>query len=291
MTDETAHGEHAIPAAGRRPVRGLTYHGDDGTELFAAALGTGPVVVLLHGGGPDHHSLVPLARRLAARHRVVLPDVRGYGRSRCPDPARHTWTRYAADVIALLDHQHTDHAVLGGTGLGSSITLRACQEHPDRVRGAILISVEDIEDDQAKVAETAFLDAFAHRARTHGLQAAWAPVLPTLTPLITTLVADAIARSDPDSVAAAAAIGHDRLVRSPADLAAITTPTLVIPGADHRHPAAVADAVVRALPHAHLAPVAMTADLRTAEDLADAVAPAITAFLDRLPGNRRTSRA
>lgn len=281
MPAETPH-DHST-SGGDQPVRGFTYRGHDGVALFAAAVGAGPVVVLMHGGGPDHRSLVPLARRLAGRYSVVLPDVRGYGRSHCTDPDRHTWSRYAADVTALLDHLGTDRAVVGGTGLGSSIALRTCLDHPRRVRGAVLISVEDIEDDEAKAAETAFMDAFAHRVRTEGIEAAWAPILPTLAPVITALVADAIPRSHPESVAAAAAIGRDRLVGCAADLAAITAPALVIPGTDHRHPTAVAEAVVRTLPHARLAPVAMTADLRTADDLADAFAPAVAAFLDRLP--------
>ena len=65
--------------------------GADGTTLYAASFGEGPHLVLLHGGGPDHRSLLPLGRRLADRYTVVLPDVRGYGRSVCTDPTRHTW--------------------------------------------------------------------------------------------------------------------------------------------------------------------------------------------------------
>jgi len=57
----------------------------------------------MHGGGPDHRSLVPLAERLSGEAPVVLPDVRGYGRSVCTDPARHTWAQYSDDMIALLD--------------------------------------------------------------------------------------------------------------------------------------------------------------------------------------------
>lgn len=88
----------------------LTYRGSDGCPLHAriinpaggsATVGGSPVLVLLHGGGPDHHSLVHLARRLADGYTVVLPDVRGYGRSVCTDSSRHTWAQYTDDVIAL----------------------------------------------------------------------------------------------------------------------------------------------------------------------------------------------
>ncbi|WP_410660449.1 alpha/beta fold hydrolase [Amycolatopsis sp. lyj-112] len=257
----------------------ITYHGSDGCPLFAAILGSGPPLVLMHGGGPDHHSLLPLARQLTDRHTVVLPDVRGYGRSVCTDPARHTWTRYADDVTALLDHLGEQRAVVGGTGLGATITQRTCLEHPSRARAAILISVEDIEDDEAKRAEIAFMDAFAARVRTEGVEAAWAPILPHLAPVIGALVRDAIPRSDPASVAAAAAIGRDRSFRSVDDLAAITTPTLIFPGMDQRHPTALAENAARIMPDGHLAPVSLSSTLRTAEDLAEAFAPAIRRFL------------
>lgn len=257
----------------------FSYHGVDGWPLHGATTGSGPAVVLLHGGGPDHHSLAPLAARLANRYTVVLPDVRGYGRSVCADPARHTWAQYADDVAALLDHLGVSSAVVGGTGLGSTITLRACVAHPDRIAAAVLISVEDIEDDHAKQAEIEFMDAFADRVRTAGIQAAWEPVLGDLAPVIAALVRDAIPRSNPESIAAAAAIGRDRAFRSVDELAGIAAPTLIFPGIDHRHPTALAETLARLLRNGRLAPAVFSADLRDAQGLAAAVAPAIREFL------------
>jgi 3-oxoadipate enol-lactonase len=268
----------------------ITYAGKDGCPLHAVVLGEGPVLVLLHGGGPDHHSLVPMARGLADIGTVVLPDVRGYGRSVCADPACHTWDRYVSDVIALLDHLGIQQAALGGTGLGGTITLRTTCAHPDRIAAGVVISVEDIEDDEAKEAEIAFMDSFADRVRTQGIEAAWAPVLPDLVPVIGTLVRDAIPRSDPASIAAAAAIGHDRSFRSVDELAAITVPMLIVPGADQRHPAALAENVARILPAGRLAPVGLSGDLYTADDFARAVVPAIRDFLATALGSEAGGR-
>ncbi|GAA3623672.1 hypothetical protein GCM10022419_131640 [Nonomuraea rosea] len=261
----------------------FAYQGGDGCPLYATTVGSaGPPLLLLHGGGPDHHSLLPLAHRLADLHTVILPDVRGYGRSICADPARHTWDQYTCDVISLMDHLGIESAALGGTGLGATVTLRAALAHPDRVRAAILIGVEDIEDDPAKEAETAFLDAFAARVLADGIEAAWAPILEQFPPVIGALVRDAIPRSDPASIAAAAAIGHDRAFRDIDELAAVRSPALVIPGTDARHPTELAEHVVRILRQGHLAPVSVSSDLRSADDLAAAVAPAVRAFLSGL---------
>src|SRR3546814_4869755 len=65
----------------------------------------------------------------------------------------------------------------------------------------MLISLEDIEDDAAKQAEIVFMEAFAARVHSGGLDAAWNPILPNLR--------EALPDADPASTAAAAAIGSD----------------------------------------------------------------------------------
>jgi 3-oxoadipate enol-lactonase len=266
----------------------FTYCGSDGCPLYATTIdsagksqtaGESPVVVLLHGGGPDHRSLIPLAQQLADCHTVVLPDIRGYGRSVCANPSRHTWAQYADDVIALLDHLGVRRAILGGAGLGTTISLRTAVAHPERVRALVLISIEDVEDDEKKEAEIAFMVAFADRVRAEGIEAAWEPILGNLAPIIGAMVREAIPRSNPASIAAAAAIGHDRSFRSPDELAVITAPTLIIPGIDQRHPAALAECLAHILPKGKLALVKLSAGLRTDDDFAQAFAPIIREFL------------
>ncbi|MBO0847959.1 MAG: alpha/beta hydrolase [Pseudonocardia sp.] len=267
-------------------MRDVTYTGRDGCALYAASVGHGPPVVLLHGGGPDHRSLLPLAHRLADSYHVVLPDVRGYGRSVCADPARHTWAGYVDDVAALCDHLGVDTVVLGGTGLGATVSLRAALAHPERVRAQVLISVEDIERDEAKRAEIEVMEAFARRVRTDGVEEAWATILVELAPIIGSMVRDAIPRCDPESVAAAAAIGRDRSFRTVEELAPIMAPTLIFPGVDQRHPTRLAERLAELLPNGQLARTAFGTQLRTAEELASAVAPTIRTFLVGLGADR-----
>jgi pimeloyl-ACP methyl ester carboxylesterase len=266
----------------------LAFRGSDGCPLYAAVINhTGKpaagaedeVLVLMHGGGPDHHSLVPLARHFTDRYSVVLPDIRGYGRSVCTDPARHTWAQYSNDVVSLLDYLGVRRAIVGGAGIGTTISLRTAVTYPGRVHALVLISVEDIEDDQAKDAEIALLDSFATRVRAEGIEAGWEPLLKNLPPIVGSMVREAIPRSDPASIAAAAAIGHDRSFRHPGELAVITAPTLIIPGIDERHPTALAEHLARIIPKGRLASVTMSADLYTADDFARSFAPAIRDFL------------
>lgn len=269
-------------------TRTVSHSVSDGCELFAAVLpnndaipleSANPPIILLHGGGPDHRMFLPLAQRLARRGVVVLPDVRGYGKSICTDPNCHTWARYARDVVDLLDCLELPSAVIGGAGLGSTISLRTAIAFPERVQALVLISVEDIEDDAAKAKEIDFMDAFAERVRTEDIEAGWRPILPMLAPLIGELVREAIPRCQPDSIAAAAAIGHDRSFQSIDELKVLKAPTLIFPGMDARHPLSLAEALARLLPRGRMADVRLTSDMLTAEDLARSFYPAIERFL------------
>lgn len=246
--------------------------------LCESSEATAPWMIFLHAGGPDHHSLMPLAQMMEG-FRAALPDVRGYGRSLCRDPSKHRWTQYVEDVTTLLDALGTSSAVLVGVGLGATIALRTTLAYPDRIRALVLISVEDIHDEEGQRAEAALLDAFANQARQVGVRATWEPILAQMPSVVGALVRDAIPRSDAESIIAALAIGHDRAFRNADELVGITAPTLIIPGADARHPAALATYLARSLRHGHLADVDLTQPLCDAEQFALACAPAIRAFL------------
>ncbi len=266
----------------------FTYSYGDNWPLYAKSLElngehnrSAPLLILLHGGGPDHNSLIPLAKQLAFLHTVILPDIRGYGLSVCTDPAFHTWAQYANDVSNLMDTIDASAAIVGGAGLGSTISLRTALAYPGRVKALVLISVEDIEDDNAKKAEIAFMEDFANRVRNFGIEKAWEPILKDLSPIIESMVRDAIPRSNPGSIAAAAAIGYDRSFRNVKELSSISVPTLIIPGMDWRHPITLAQELAKILPKGYLASVTLSEKLKTEEDFANCFAPIIQNFLSQ----------
>lgn len=265
--------------------------GRDGWAMRGEVIGSGELVVMLHGGGPDHRSMRPLADRLAHRYRVALPDIRGYGASICRDPALHRWEQYVDDTIATVAALNETSAHLVGAGLGGTIALRTCLRDPRMVRSAVIISAEAIEDDDGKAADTQLMDHFADRVRSTGLHSAWDLFLPHLQPLIANLVREALPRADAESAAAAAAIGHDRAFTSLDELALIITPTLVIAGADSRHPTDLAQALADTLAHGRLAEVAMPEHLADAEQMAEAFAPAIADSLSAVEPTRNDHRS
>jgi len=73
-----------------------------GARIRVRIGGTGPLVVLLHGYPQTGAMWHRIAARLAARHTVAVPDLRGYGASECFDED-FSFRAMAADVAALLD--------------------------------------------------------------------------------------------------------------------------------------------------------------------------------------------
>ncbi|MBS9534736.1 alpha/beta fold hydrolase [Mycobacterium sp. M1] len=113
-----------------------------GKPLFVAEVGAGPVLVLLHGGGPGASGVSNFSRNidaLASHFRVVVPDMPGYGRSakgvNQVDPFG-----YLADMIrGLLDELGVDTAHLAGNSYGGAAALRLALDTPHRVTKLVLM--------------------------------------------------------------------------------------------------------------------------------------------------------
>ena len=109
-----------------------------GVRLEVATSGPSgaPVVLLLHGNGPNWRQFEPQLASLADRWRVVAPSLRGHGASTLPsEPTRTDLTveRLAADVLVLLDHLHVERVHLVGNSLGGLVGLELAATHPDRL--------------------------------------------------------------------------------------------------------------------------------------------------------------
>ncbi|KAK3676022.1 hypothetical protein LTR78_004214 [Recurvomyces mirabilis] len=63
-----------------------------------------PTLLLLHFCGGSNTTFLPLAKHLSTKHTVIVPSLRGYGRSSRPaNPEAYHLTNYASDVVTLLD--------------------------------------------------------------------------------------------------------------------------------------------------------------------------------------------
>lgn len=99
----------------------------------------GPPVLLLHGLGATNASLLPVLSDLAADHRVLAPDLPGFGASQAPGgPYNSAW--FAAWVEAFQVATGCRGAVLLGNSLGGRIALEVGLTHPASVSALVLLN-------------------------------------------------------------------------------------------------------------------------------------------------------
>jgi 3-oxoadipate enol-lactonase len=97
-----------------------------------------PALVLLHAFPLDHHVWKDVRGILAERHRVILLDFRGFGRSQSA-PGPYSMDLLAADVAAVLDSLGVERAVVGGASMGGYVALAFLAAYPERVAGLALV--------------------------------------------------------------------------------------------------------------------------------------------------------
>ena len=111
----------------------------DGAEVHAVHAGSGDPVVLVHGLCGSHrwwrHTIDPLA----ARYRVHVPELIGFGESVCagrpPDiPGM------SALLVDWLDARGLERVRLVGHSMGAQISIHLAADHPERVQRLVLVS-------------------------------------------------------------------------------------------------------------------------------------------------------
>ena len=114
----------------------------EGKDIFVAETGTGPPVVLLHGGGPGASGVANYSRNigtLADNFRVIVPDMPGYGRSAKGIDARDPFGYLARHIGGMLDELGIPRAHLVGNSYGGSCALRLALDTPHRVDRLVLL--------------------------------------------------------------------------------------------------------------------------------------------------------
>src|SRR5437763_682252 len=75
-----SHAQPSLPSS----FQAKTVHSPEGADIFVRWGGTGAVVVLIHGYAENSDSWAPLVADLMKDHTVVVPDLRGIGKSSKP---------------------------------------------------------------------------------------------------------------------------------------------------------------------------------------------------------------
>ncbi|MEU9099170.1 alpha/beta hydrolase [Streptomyces sp. NPDC048361] len=99
--------------------------------------GTGSALLLIHGHPFDRTMWAPQIEEFSRTHRVIAPDLRGYGGAPAA-PGTTLLGDFAADVLALADALGVERFTLGGLSMGGQIVMECYRLFPERIEGLLL---------------------------------------------------------------------------------------------------------------------------------------------------------
>lgn len=141
--------------SGHAPVNGIS--------IWYATFGSGPPVILLHGGLANSNYWGNQVPVLAKSHRVIVMDSRGHGRS-TRDSQPYGYTLMASDVIGLMDYLAIPQAAIVGWSDGAIIGLSLAMSHPNRVSRLFAFAANSDPSGVKDVTKSPVFTAFIARA-------------------------------------------------------------------------------------------------------------------------------
>lgn len=116
-----------------------TVAGDGITMAWALWPGRGAPIVALHGITASYMNFAGVADRLAGRRPLLALDLRGRGDTDKPVDGPFGMSQHAADVAGAMREIGLSDAVVIGHSMGGFVAAALAAEHPDLVRGVVLV--------------------------------------------------------------------------------------------------------------------------------------------------------
>jgi pimeloyl-ACP methyl ester carboxylesterase len=188
----------------------------NGLRMYYETHGSGPPLVLLHGGALTIDlSFGPLIPVLAETHRVIAVEMQGHGHTADID-REMTLANFADDIAALLGQLGVQQTALLGYSLGGCVCLEIVKRHPSLVERLVLASTPTCRADFAFDGQLS-TDRMPTAADAQQWEAEYRRVAPH---------PDGFA----DLIARAGAMVKAIEDRTPEELGAIQVPTLILIG-------------------------------------------------------------
>ncbi len=130
-------------ARGAAPLPASNRHGyveNEDAQIWYASYGSGPIVILLHGGlGNSRNWGYQIPALVEQGYEVIVIDSRGHGRS-TRDDRPYSYELMASDVLAVMDALVIERAALVGWSDGACTALILSDFHPSRVDGVVFFA-------------------------------------------------------------------------------------------------------------------------------------------------------
>lgn len=242
-----------------------------------------PPLVLLHAFPLDSRMFDRIRPAVAARVRLLTPDLRGFGSGPAlgDPPPPPDLAVLADDVLAELDAAGIDRAIVGGVSMGGYIALAMLRSHPDRIAGLVLADTRSGADDAAALDRRR---AAADRADNGDIASGPDAVAPLLAAATAATIRDELAAVAGTVPAATVGWAQRAMAARPDStdvLAAARVPVLIVVGEqDAITPPAAARAMAAVAAQAELVELPGAGHLSPAEDAAG-FADALVGWLGR----------
>jgi pimeloyl-ACP methyl ester carboxylesterase len=203
-------------------------------KLQVLDTGSGPPILFVHGFPLDHAMWRYQIEHFKGRHRVIAPDLRGFGGSRSSRQA-DTLKTHADDLAALLAALNvTDPIIFCGLSFGGYVAWHFWKHYPHALQRLILCDTRS-QSDSPEVARGRRM--MAQRVLAEGTEFVIEGMLPKLlapstrdsNPDVVEQVTTIIRSTDPAAIAATQNVMADRPDMT-AELSSVNLPTLVICG-------------------------------------------------------------
>jgi 3-oxoadipate enol-lactonase len=207
----------------------------NGFDMHYEVAGEGTPVLFVHGYPFDGSMWQPQVEALSDGARLIMPDLRGCGRSTATPPP-YSMDLYADDLKGLLDHLGIERAVLAGLSMGGYISFAFYRKYADRVQALALLDTRpqadspEARENRKKAAETARNEGAAAIAKGLIPKLFSPKTLESQSPVVDQ-VRQMMERQEVEGIVGALTAMMDRPDSTPT-LAQITCPTLIVVGAD-----------------------------------------------------------
>ena len=118
-------------------------------EMYYELHGAADPLVLLHGFTGSGSNWEPFIPGLGKERQLIIPDLRGHGRSTNPSNV-FTFRQSALDVFALLNRLEIERFKAIGLSGGAKTLLHMATQQPGRVEAMVLISAAPYFPEQAR---------------------------------------------------------------------------------------------------------------------------------------------
>ncbi len=208
---------------------------DDGARIYYSVQGEGTPMMLIHGYPLNGGLFRDNVAALAASYQVIVPDLRGFGRSEAPSDQASIEV-YAQDMVAVMDELGVQTAVIAGMSMGGMTVFEMYRQAPERFSGMVLI---DTSHTAPMPGEAGLWTGTAQQAQQMGVASLINSLLPDMLTGITRMTDTGLVTYlsgliNQASVNGAVGGGNALANRpdSTATLATINVPTLIVVGKD-----------------------------------------------------------